>query len=50
MSTAESCPECGSEQFDELAPDDETSRRLANAVVFVCRDCGTAWDAEKPRA
>lgn len=50
MSTAESCPECGSEQFDELAPDDETSRRLANAVVFACRDCGTTWDAEKPRA
>jgi predicted RNA-binding Zn-ribbon protein involved in translation (DUF1610 family) len=48
-SATESCPECGSEEFDELAADDATSRRLANVVVYVCRDCGTAWDAEKPR-
>lgn len=49
MSAVESCPECGSEDFDELTPDDATAHRLQDVVVLVCRDCGTAWDAEAPR-
>jgi len=49
MSEAESCPECGSTQFDELGTDEATTGQLPNNVIYVCRDCGTAWDAEKPR-
>ena len=49
MSATESCPECGSEEFDELTPDDATSERLPSGVVYVCRECGTAWDAEQTR-
>jgi uncharacterized Zn finger protein len=50
MTSDESCPECGSEEFHEITTDDASSRHLPDAVVvYVCRDCGTAWDAEKPR-
>lgn len=49
MSAPESCPECGSEDYDETEPDDATARRLPGVAIYVCRDCGTAWDAEKPR-
>lgn len=52
MTMKESCPECGSEDFDEA---DESAAalplpdRLRDLVVYICRDCGTAWDAERPR-
>jgi rubrerythrin len=52
VTAKESCPECGSEDFD-AADDAEHTRATPDRlrdhlVVYICRDCGTAWDAEKP--
>lgn len=51
MTSRESCPECGSEEFDDTGEPGDTSaiERLPRLAIYVCRECGTAWDAEKPK-
>jgi hypothetical protein len=50
MSSIESCPECGCEEYDDTGQPGHPSAsdRLPDLVIYVCRECGTAWDAEKP--
>ena len=50
MKWDEECPECGSQDFEEAEAPGQNSppdaqRRM---VIYVCHECGTAWDAEKP--
>jgi predicted RNA-binding Zn-ribbon protein involved in translation (DUF1610 family) len=41
------CPECGSSEAELLGPSDEhvAPGLRANASLYRCSECGTAWDA-----
>ncbi len=47
MALGQSCPECGSESAEVLGPSDEhvAPEFAAQARLYRCLDCGTAWDA-----